>query len=182
MFVESGLEVVGGESSGTNFLVPKTTLIVYPSGYSRKYETICTRVGRAWTLAGTGKLRQGQHLQKMLAHFTKLLKQRIYARNRSTARSFQATPVPTTPSTVAIPCSIGSGSASTGFHQRHPPCPHKPRRQFLVPGARYCGCERPTRDIRHWRTEDRMPDTKSLRQTCANHSSRKPRSRLRAVT
>ena len=29
---------------GPNFLVPKTTLIVYRSGYSRKYETICTRV------------------------------------------------------------------------------------------------------------------------------------------
>jgi hypothetical protein len=43
----------------------------------------------------------------MLAqHFTKLLEQRIYATNRSTAYSFQATPVPMTPSTVAIPCSI----------------------------------------------------------------------------
>src|SRR5215469_18168678 len=46
-----------------------------------------------------------------------LSKQRIYAENRSTACSFQATPVPKTPLTVAIPCSICSGSAITGFHQ-----------------------------------------------------------------
>lgn len=41
----------------------------------------------------------------------------IQTKNRATACSFQATPVPITPSTTAIPCSTRSGSARIGFHQ-----------------------------------------------------------------